>query len=611
MDNSPFLMTKHFIAFIFAISSISLFAQIEEKVQLANEYFVQGDTEKALSIFSNLAKNKKAIPGIHTNYFSLLMNRSEFDEAENYLDRAIKAYPNLYQYKVDLIFLLTTTDRTSDARSVFNSLKKQLANNQYQLNFIAQSFVTKELFDYAIDFLMQARQLNGRPGAYALDLATVHRLMGDKQSMVNEYLYYALANPGNLNYIKNIFQNLFAEEEDLVFLEQTLIKKIQREPEQKVYSELLIWIELQRKNFYAAFLQARALDKRSGRPGDESMRIGQIAMDNGAWEDAITIFEYVVKEFGRRSPNYGRARQQLIASKEGLVKSQFPIDERAIRTLTSEYQNLYNELGPNVITLEAMRNKALLHAFHLDERDEAVKILNDLLRIPRVSPYLTSKCKLDLGDIYLLEDEPWEASLLYSQVEKQNDDSPVGYEAKLRNAKLNYYIGAFALALSHLDILKQATTREISNDAISLSLLIKNNTILDTSDFVMREYAGVELLMFQNKYDSAMLSLKLLIENNPSHSIVDECLWLMSTIHRSQGEFTEAISVLDRILAEYSYDILADDAAFRKAEIVERSLQQKEEAKLLYREFLTAYPGSIYAAEARKRFRELRGDELY
>ena len=604
-------MIRSISAILLICASLVALAQLDDKIQLANEYYVQGETEKALSIFSNLAKNKRAIPGIHTNYFNLLMNRLEFDEAEEYLSRAIKYYPNLYQYKVDLIFLYTSTDKQSEAKSVFNALKKQLASNQYQLNFIAQSFVTKELFDYAIDFLLQARQLAARPGAYALDLATVHRLMGDKQSMVNEYLYYALANPGNLNYIKNIFQNLFAEEEDLVFLEQTLIKRIQKEPEQKVYSELLIWIELQRKNFYAAFLQARALDKRSGRPGDESMRIGQIAMDNAAWDDAISIFEYVVQEYGRRSPNYGRARQQLIASKEGLVKSQFPIDERAIRTLTSEYQNLYQELGPNVITLEAMRNKALLHAFHLNERDVAVKILNDLLLIPRVSPYLVSKCKLDLGDIYLLEDEPWEASLLYSQVEKQNDDSPVGYEAKLRNAKLNYYIGAFALALSHLDILKQATTREISNDAISLSLLIKNNTILDTSDFVMKEFAAVELLMFQNKYDSALLSLQELIDDNPTHSIVDECLWLTSTIYRSQGKFEGSVQAVERILNDYSYDILADDAAFRKAEITERSLGKKEEAKQLYRDFLTAYPGSMYAAEARKRFRELRGDELY
>ena len=129
--------------------------------------------------------------------------------------------------------------------------------------------------------------------------------------------------------IKNIFQNLFSEDEDLLFLEKALIRKIQKEPEESTNSELLIWIELQRKNFYAAFLQGRALDRRLGTPGDQSMRIGRIALENKAWEDAIDIFEYVITQY-RRTHNYGNARRLLIQSKEGLVKSQYPINNTAI-----------------------------------------------------------------------------------------------------------------------------------------------------------------------------------------------------------------------------------------------------------------------------------------
>ena len=47
--------------------------------------------------------------------------------------------------------------------------------------------------------------------------------------------------------------------------------------------------------------------------------------------------------------------------------------------------------------------------------------------------------------------------------EKIQKENPVGYEAKLKNAKLSYYKGNFSLAQSHLDILKEATTRERGN----------------------------------------------------------------------------------------------------------------------------------------------------
>src|SRR5690606_28607822 len=99
---------------------------------------------------------------------------------------------------------------------------------------------------------------------------------------------------------------------------------------------------------------------------------------------------------------------------------------------------------------------------------------------PRASLQLKSKAKLDLGDIYLLKGEPWESTLLYSQVEKQQKESPLAYEAKLKNAKLSYFKGDFRLAQDHLNILKEATTREIANDALDLSMRIKENLAYDS-----------------------------------------------------------------------------------------------------------------------------------
>jgi len=51
-------------------------------------------------------------------------------------------------------------------------------------------------------------------------------------------------------------------------------------------------------------------------------------------------------------------------------------------------------------------------------------------------------------------------------VEKANKNEPVGHEAKLRNARLSYYIGEYGWAEGQLDILKAATSKLIANDAI-------------------------------------------------------------------------------------------------------------------------------------------------
>jgi len=59
---------------------------------------------------------------------------------------------------------------------------------------------------------------------------------------------------------------------------------------------------------------------------------------------------------------------------------------------------------------------------------------------------------------------------------------------------------------------------------------------------------------------------------------------------------------------EYGEDILADDAFFLIGEIYERQLKDKPKGMEIYREFLNRFPGSVNAAEARKRYRVLRGD---
>ena len=181
------------------------------------------------------------------------------------------------------------------------------------------------------------------------------------------------------------------------------------------------------------------------------------------------------------------------------MRETYPVDKVKVQALVGEYEALLKEVGKTPESAPLLRNLANLYAFQLDDRAKAMTLLEEVTAMPRASEDVVDEAKTTLGDLYLLKGEPWEATLLYSQVEKSHKDSPLGYEAKLRNARLSYYAGDFKLAQSHLDILKEATTREIANDAMQLSLLIQNNTVEDTLGLGLRAYAAVEELVFQNK----------------------------------------------------------------------------------------------------------------
>jgi TolA-binding protein len=195
-------------------------------------------------------------------------------------------------------------------------------------------------------------------------------------------------------------------------------------------------------------------------------------------------------------------------------------------------------------------------------------------------------------------------------VEKSEKDELLGHEAKLRNAKLSYYKGEFELAQSHLDVLKLATTREIANDAMDLSILIQDNIALDTTQEAMKEYAAVDLLLFQNKTSEALQKCDEMLKKYPGHSLTDEVYFLKAKLYKRTGNYQEAVNMLDKVTERYSDDILGDDALYMKAMIYEENIKDPEKAKSLYQELLKKYPGSIFGAEARKRFRILRGDKL-
>ncbi len=600
------LITRNLIFLSLLLFNSLLIAQINE-IHLANEYYQQGELEKAKGLYDVLSQKRQNISQINSNYLEVLKQIGEPKEIEDYFKKVLTWYPGNIAYEIDRTEYFFTSGNEKAYTRTLKDLKQTYENSRFQLSMVAQQFASKRMYQQSAEFFLLARAASNVESTYALEMARVYSLLNDKESMVDEYLNYARENRQNTAYIKNIFQNLLNEEEDLAYLENTLIKKIQQNPDERTFPDLMIWLELQRKNFYGAFVQARALDKREKTTGNQTMNVGRIAMDNENWDDAITIFEYLTENY-RENNQQAFYRKMLLEAREGKVKNTFPVDKQQIKTLSRAYSSLYEEVGPNNYTFEALRNMAHLHAFYLGEIDTAAIILRHLISSPRVSPNLVSQSKMDLGDIYVLRDQPWEATLLYSQVEKANRDSPLAYEAKLKNARLHYYTGNFALAKSHLDILKRATTREIANDAIDLTVLITDNTYLDSTDAIMQSYASIELMIFQNQFGKAQRALQSMLTKYARHSIIDEVYWQLYKIHLQAGDYQIAADYLEKITKEFGYDILADDAAFKLAEITERYLNDPAEAQNLYRQFLTKYPGSMYTAEARKRFRQLRGD---
>ena len=88
----------------------------------------------------------------------------------------------------------------------------------------------------------------------------------------------------------------------------------------------------------------------------------------------------------------------------------------------------------------------------------------------------------------------------------------------------------------------------------------------------------------------------------------DEIYFKKYEIAYRNKNFEEAQSYLEMVIEIFPFDILADKAIFRLAEMYDIQYKDLDKASELYESILMNYPNSLYVDEARKRYREIRGD---
>jgi TolA-binding protein len=211
-----------------------------------------------------------------------------------------------------------------------------------------------------------------------------------------------------------------------------------------------------------------------------------------------------------------------------------------------------------------------------------------------------------LGDVYVVDDKIWDASILYMQVSKDFSEEPIGHEAKFKNAKVFYYDGEFEYAKAQLDVLKASTTKLIANNAMQLSLLLQDNLGVDTLQKPVQMYAKADLLLQQNRYNDALNQLDSIEAKFPFHNLTDEILFKKAQIYERMQNWTKAIEFYDVVVSSYAHDILGDDAAFRIAKIYDLNLNNPDKAAEYYKKILFEFSGSLFTAESRKRYREIK-----
>lgn len=580
--------------------------------KLAIQFYEQKQYDKAITYFDKLFDK---LPDVYFNYYyNALIEVKDYKTAEKITKKQIKRNASNSQLYVKLGRVYLLMENPEKGKEQYEKAIKSLIPEQNNVFTLAHAFEEMELYDYAIDVYKKGRKATFEIYPYYYEIADLYKKKGDLKAMVNEYLDAIEFRESEIYTAQtNLQQSLGYDDKNGGFnnpiLKQELIKRIQQQPDKTIFSEFLIFLLNQQKDFEGSFIQSKALDKRQKLDGTRLMELAQLCIDNENYEVAEKCYQYILSK-GKNNPYYD------IAKIERLNAGYFQLTHLANPSLTNllaletNLEMVIKEFGISNLTLPLIKKSALLKAYFLNKPQEAVQLLEDITTQYAFDKNEIAEIKLDLADMYLLIGNIWDASLLYSQVEKDFKYEVVGQAAKFKNAKLSYYASDFKWAKSQCDVLKGATSKTIANDALDLSLVITDAIGVDTNTAPLSMFASAELLMMQHQNQQAIARLDSINTLFNEHTLGDDIYYKKAEIYKRMNLYAEAVKMYENIVEFYPNELYGDDALFKEAEVYERYLSDKEKAKQLYTDLMVKYPGSIYVVEARKRFRELRGDSV-
>ncbi|MFP4470488.1 MAG: tetratricopeptide repeat protein [Bacteroidales bacterium] len=576
--------------------------------KLAAEYINNKEFEKAVVLYEKLF-DEKGTHFYYTYYMYCLIELQDYKTALQITRKQQRNDPDRLRYMVDEGFIHTLTGDQKKAEKIFDDALKNIEADPGQIRNLANAFNYRGQTNYAIRTFEQGRELVP-DYPFNLDLARIYERLENYGEMVKEYLNLIEIEIDRMDLVKGRLQSALDNDTEGLLVEELrteLLRRVQRAPEKTFYADMLIWYSVQQKDFEMALIQSKSLDRRLQEDGSRVYELGQLCLSNKAYDVAIDAFEYLMGK-GANSPLYLEARIGLLNARYMKVTNRYDYTQQDLIELENEYLKALAEFGENTFTVPIMRYLAHLQAFYLDRIDTAINILNKAVEMPAVSPMMKAECKIELADILLFKGDVWDATLLYSQVDYDFKNDPLGHLAKYKNARLSYYIGEFKWAKAQLDVLKAATSKLIANDAMDLSLLISDNIDMDSSYTALRYYSQADLLAYRNKFDEALITLDSIQMVSLWHPLHDEVLFKKGEIYIQTGDYQKSDSLLAKVVEMYPEDILSDNALMIRADLQERHFGNTDLAMDLYGQLMKDYPGSLFVVEARKRFRELRGD---
>jgi tetratricopeptide (TPR) repeat protein len=538
-------------------------------------------------------------------YRDSLIAQKKYKVAEKLVNDRLKQSkdspePSLF---IDLGRVYFLQDKKPKAEEQFEKALRLVNGDDARTQKLVKAFLAVNRPDWAVKAYEQGGELMGNSFLHYHQLADLYVKTGQTSKAV----LYLLSGPatisGNPETMKTELLHIIGSDpEKLREAQKVIIGRINEQPDNAFLADVLTWIYTQKGDWDGALLQVEAIDELAKEGGRRLLEFAGYARSAGQFDAADKALDDIVAK-GADLPYYATAKSERLTTDLARLRTEPNPSPQETDSLAARY-DAYEATYPMAYGYQIAADHAEVLSHYAGDPEAAARVLKGAVARPDFRRDQVGTLKLQLGDCYLMMGRIWEASLIYSQVDKDFKQDAMGEDARFRNAKLAYYRGDFDWAQRQLLILKSATSELIANDALALSVLITEN-VEDSDRYPLQRFAYADLLVAQNKSAQATQLLDSIAKAFPKHPLNDDILMLRAKMAEQHHDFKTALAFLDKIHDKYGTDVLADDAVFKMAEIYRDDLNDPVNAKKYYEQLIIEYPGSTFAQTARTRLYEI------
>jgi tetratricopeptide (TPR) repeat protein len=601
-------------------------APAEFRIRLAQSYERSGDYESAVKILTELLRTNPANAVLADELRRDLLQLKKYPETIDLIHQQLKQRPSDISLLCDLGTVYYLNSQESTAVATWERVIAIQPKESITYHIVGGAMTGSRLYDRAIGVYLRGRDAAGQPQLFINELAFCYTVTAHYAEATGEYLSLLRQSPSQLPYVQSSIATYTNYPDGLASATKVIEQASAVSAADVSVQRILAWIYMEGKHYDRAHSVYKTIDDQTKAGGGELFLFAERALHDRSYGIAAATYREIVERYRSfdRLPEakfgYARATEGTAGETDSLRLFGFILpsslteqglqerSETILRAIAG-YQQVIEAYPKTDVGAASLLRIGILKQEILSDVNGARASFETLLQLPVPAPAVMQEAGLRLGDIYLVLGDAEKAVTQFSKIAgKGLRTNGVQEQAAFRLAEVQYFQTHFDSSLSLLRDLARNTGSDIANDAIGLQIFIQQH--LQNDKPALTEIARADLLRRQQKFSEALTAYQAIPKAFPKSDLLDDALGRTGDVYAVMKNYPAAVAAYEQLLAGDPENIAFDETLMKAGQVYQFGLKDPAKAISAYEQLLTRYPSSIYAGEARKRIRTLRGDTI-